>query len=76
MLSLELTPDESRALSEILADLSQRAKYEVSLDRLLSNWVRFVDEVEQGYQDSIYEYTNDLSNRDTLEEISRGRSFP
>jgi len=35
----------------------------------LATWCSFVERVERGYSDSIYEYTNDLSSRDLLEEL-------
>jgi ribosomal protein L16 Arg81 hydroxylase len=40
-----------------------------SLQGLLDGWRHFVIQVEQEYEYSIYEYTNDLSIRDLLKEI-------
>jgi hypothetical protein len=40
-----------------------------SLNQLLGQWAEFVRAVERGYDDSIYEYTNDLSVRDQLEKL-------
>ncbi|NPA06271.1 MAG: hypothetical protein GXO54_02580 [Chloroflexi bacterium] len=68
-LHLSLTPEEADALKQIEQRLSKRARYELTLNRLLQQWRALVTQVEQGYQDSIYEYTNDLSARDLLEEI-------
>jgi len=45
-----------------------------SLGSLLQDWKRFVTAVERGYDDSIYEYTNDLSVRDRLERVLAGAS--
>jgi hypothetical protein len=45
-----------------------------SLGSLLQEWKRFVTAVERGYDDSIYEYTNDLSVRDRLERVLAGAS--
>jgi hypothetical protein len=42
---------------------------EPSLGGLLRGWRDFVTQVERGYDDSIYEYTNDLSVRDRLEPL-------
>lgn len=67
-IQLQLSPNENDALAEILASLSERAKRPLSLDTLLDKWSHFVIQVEQGYEDSIYEYTNDLSVRDLLDE--------
>ena len=68
----ELSPEEAQELKRLLASLSERAKYPLSLNDLLERWKNFVHQVEQGYQHSIYEYTNDLSTRDLLEEILLG----
>ena len=64
-----LTPEESDALNAVLQKLSARARHTLTLSGLLQRWQDFVLQVEQGYQDSIYEYTNDLSVRDLLEEV-------
>jgi hypothetical protein len=45
-----------------------------SLGSLLGDWARFVTAVERGYDDSIYEYTNDLTVRDRLERVVSGAS--
>jgi len=66
-----LTPEEFDALNAILQRLSKRAKYILTLEQLLHRWQDFVVQAERGYQNSIYEYTNDLSVRDLLEEILR-----
>jgi len=66
---LELTREEDMLLKSILASLSSRARYEITLADLLTKWDRFVTALEQVYDDSIYEFTNDLSVRDLLEEI-------
>jgi len=64
-----LTPEESDALNAVLQKLSARARHTLTLSGLLQRWQDFVLQIEQGYQDSIYEYTNDLSVRDLLEEV-------
>ena len=43
-----------------------------SFDSTLHRWSHFVTQVERGYDDSIYEYTNDLSVRDRLERVIEG----
>lgn len=63
---LELSPEERDELARVLAG--------ESLGALLRRWGDFVTEVERGYGDSIYEYTNDLSVRDRLERIAAGAS--
>jgi hypothetical protein len=66
---IQLSRDEARVLDAILTSLSERAKYPLSLKYLLHKWEDFIAKVEKGYDGSIYEYTNDLSLRDVLEEI-------
>jgi hypothetical protein len=63
-----------KALENLLAEFSQKSRYTVSLDSLLNDWQIFVHTVSIGYRDSIYDYTNQLSNRDLLEEILVGLS--
>ena len=38
----------------------------------MTRWTRFVAEVEQGYDLTIYDYTNNLAARDNLEADSAG----
>ena len=66
---LDLSPDERTALARLLADLPGR---DDSLDAMLRRWSDFVTQVERGYDDSIYEYTNDLSVRDRHERLLEG----
>ena len=69
---LDLTPEEREQLGRVLAELATRTGREDSLGALLGRWRDFVTTVERGYDDSIYEYTNDLSVRDHLEAIAAG----
>lgn len=64
-----LSLEEAHALKEILTSLSERAKQPLSLNQLLRQWRDFVVRIERGYKDSIYEYSNELSVRNLLEEI-------
>jgi hypothetical protein len=59
---MDLTPDEREELARLLGDDSLHA------------WAAFVTQVERGYDDSIYEYTNDLTVRDRLERVVQGAS--
>jgi hypothetical protein len=63
---LDLDPQQRDELARLLAG--------DSLGALLGDWQRFVTAVERGYDDSIYEYTNDLSVRDVLERVIAGAS--
>lgn len=61
---LELTPVERDELARLLGD--------DSLGALLRGWSDLVTQVERGYDDSIYEYTNDLWVRSRLDEVAAG----
>ena len=63
---LDLTPEERDELASLLAVGSD------SLGAMLRRWSDLVTAVERGYDDSIYEYTNDLSVRDRLERVAAG----
>ena len=67
---LDLTREEREELARLLAELAERTGREDSLDAMLGRWSAFVSAVERGYEDSIYEYTNDLSVRDRLESVA------
>lgn len=69
---LDLSPDEQRELARLLAELAERSGRADSLDAMLRRWSDFVTQVARGYDDSIYEYTNDLSVRDRLERVVQG----
>jgi hypothetical protein len=74
--TFDLSEEEGRLLREILADLSSRADQSMSLSQLLDDWQSFVTRVDRGYDDSIYEYTNDLSIRDLLAKILERSPVP
>ncbi len=63
---LDLDPEQREELARLLGG--------ATLGSLLQDWQRFVTAVERGYDDSIYEYTNDLSVRDRLERVVAGAS--
>jgi hypothetical protein len=63
-MSLDLSPDERDELARLLG--------QDSFGAMLRRWSDFVTQVERGYDDSIYEYTNDLSVRDRLERVVQG----
>jgi len=67
--TLSLSQEERTILQQILRTQSQRSMYPMAFDKLIHDWARFVTTVERGYVQSIYEYTNDLSTRDLIQEI-------
>ncbi len=64
-----LSLDESRVIDAVVASLSKNDKFPVSLDYLLQGWRDFVIEIDQGYDNTIFDYTNNLSGRDLLERL-------
>lgn len=56
-------------LTAVMERLSERARRPVTLNGLLEAWRSFVTEVEQGYQHTVYDYTNDMYARIHLEEV-------
>jgi hypothetical protein len=64
--NLDLDPQQREELARLLGG--------ATLGSLLQDWQRFVTAVERGYDDSIYEYTNDLTVRDRLERVVAGAS--
>jgi hypothetical protein len=69
--ALDLTPEELNELESLLDAMA----YGASLNELVGQWAEFVEGLERGYDDSIYEYTNDLSVRDRLQNLV-GASSP
>jgi hypothetical protein len=69
-----LLPRERQALLRLLQDVGEELSLTSppTLEDLFVRWEKFVAEVEAGYLLSIYDYTRDLSVRDTLEEIMKG----
>ena len=63
---LDLDPEQREELTRLLDG--------ATLGSLLQEWGRFVTAVERGYDDSIYEYTNDLSVRARLDRVIAGAS--
>lgn len=66
---IHLSPEDELALAPILEAMSWKARQTLTLPAMLSRWEHFISEVEAGYADSIYEYTNDLSVRDLLQTV-------
>ena len=69
---LDLSPDEQQELARLLAELATSSGREQSLGAMLRGWDELVRQIERGYGDSIYEYTDDLSVRDRLERVVEG----
>jgi hypothetical protein len=65
----QITRNEAHALKEAVQATREHRGGNYTFNELLNSWILFVNEVERGYDDSIYEYRNDLSVRDILAEI-------
>jgi hypothetical protein len=64
--SLDLDPQQREELARLLGG--------DTLGALLRGWSDLVTQIERGYDDSIYEYTNDLFVRKRLDEVLAGAS--
>lgn len=65
-----LSEEEWRIVKSVLEQTPLIGVHAPSLGALWRRWIRFVREVERGYSHTIYDYTNDLSVRDTLERVT------
>src|SRR5436189_6415324 len=68
-LALDLTPEERKQLESLLVAIGRESAPAATLNELFGQWAEFVRAVEHGYDNSIYEYTNDLSVRDRLQSL-------
>jgi hypothetical protein len=60
-----LSAEESTVMDSIIAEMGTS----MSLSQMLRRWSSFVREVELGYSESIYDYTNELSVRDLIARV-------
>ena len=65
----KLDRDEETELRHILDRVSTRQRETVRLGALLRDWGDLVAKVERGYALTLDDYTNDLTVRDTIEEV-------
>jgi hypothetical protein len=66
--NFEWTNDEQAAICSVPL-LGENGVKE--LDKLLREWMRFVESVEASYRHTIDDYTNDLDIRDIIEDVRR-----
>jgi hypothetical protein len=67
--SIELSPDETAEVQAQLDVITATVGFAPTLDTLLTEWAIFVARLEVGYEDSIYDYLDDLATRDLLQQI-------
>lgn len=71
---IELSPDETAEVQAQLDAIAAVVGFAPTLGELLTEWAMFVARLEIGYDDSIYDYLDDLATRDLLEQIVNAAS--
>lgn len=71
MTSHSFTPDEGQEIDRLIRTMQGSGAGPTSLSEMLRGWESLVIAVERGYDDSIYEFTNDLSIRDLLAHLEQ-----
>lgn len=66
---IDLTPEEVAAIQSFFQNRTERIQRVTNLAELLHRWERLISSLATGYEDSIYEYKNDLTTRDILERL-------
>lgn len=64
-----LNPEEARVLQDALGRTIPAGGRPTSLNDLFTRWRTLVNEIERGYKLTAYDYTNDLSARDRIEDV-------
>jgi hypothetical protein len=72
---LRFTTVETEEVERITSIFTKRAKFDLSVERLISLWKSFSRDVEEGYAFGLDEYLNDLSVRSLLQELIDGVSI-
>ncbi|KAA3645667.1 MAG: hypothetical protein DWQ07_12060 [Chloroflexi bacterium] len=65
----DFNKEDQQKITLALQEFSAAAKFEQTLERLFNGWCQLAISVEEGYKLSIFDYTNDLSERFLLQEI-------
>ncbi len=66
---IELSPDETAEVQTQLDAIAAVVGFAPTLGELMAEWAVFVARLEIGYDDSIYDYLDDLATRDLLQQI-------
>lgn len=69
--ALDLTKGEQGQLEQLLQQVRRESGRPSTLNAMFAQWGALVSAVERGYDDCIYDYTNDISVRDQLEQLVR-----
>jgi hypothetical protein len=59
------------AIARIERTFSERARHPITIDGLITEWNDFAERVGRGYELGIYDYMNELSRRDMLQDAAR-----
>jgi hypothetical protein len=71
-LSLNLTPDENAQLQEAIRHhVASSQSPSFSVDGQLNKWQGLVNKIRNGYPLGVYDYTNELSSRNVLEDFAQ-----
>jgi hypothetical protein len=72
---LNFSDKDNLTLDSLLSHFSIQARFSISLPILLNRWKNFTIEVENGYEGSLFEYTNSLGGRNLLQSIESSLSI-
>jgi len=69
MTAPKLTAQEEQVINFILEKFARQAKRSFTLEQLITEWEQLASTLKRCYPFSIYDYQNDISIRDLLQEI-------
>jgi hypothetical protein len=71
---MKFTSDEVNFINNIIAQAYGGDRRKVTIEFLIGRWQNFIEELEKGYEDTIYEYRDELVKRDILARILNASS--
>lgn len=66
---MNFTVTEYETIKKAIKELTGENIQTLTLNKIINSWENFIVQIEKGYVDSIYEYTNDLSVRNLIQKI-------
>jgi hypothetical protein len=78
MIDLQLSPKEEQLIKELddRRETARKGSLVITLTWAINQWQKFIEEIKGGYTLTVYDYTNDLSDRDIIEEYLAELSEP
>lgn len=67
--ALTFTSVEESELQSRLNMITSSLGFQTTLDKLITEWAVFVARLELGYDDSLYDYLDDLATRDLIQQV-------